>query len=72
MHAAVAAGVHRDIYAAAAAMGRCHRDVYLPDAMRTRAYDDLYALYDRLHDHFGVRERDLMRELQAMRERGAL
>ena len=52
-------------------MGRCRRDVYVPDGARARAYDQLYALYLRLHDHFGVNERDLMRELQAMRERGA-
>ena len=70
MHAAVAAGVHRDIFAAAAAMGRCRRDLYVPDRARASAYDELYALYLRLHDHFGVRERDLMRALQAMRERG--
>jgi L-ribulokinase len=71
MHAAVAAGVHADIFVAASAMGRCHRDLYLPDAARASAYDDLYALYVRLHDHFGAHDRDLMRELQAMRERGA-
>ena len=71
MHAAVAAGVHADIFAAAAAMGRCRRDLYVPDTARASAYDQLYALYLRLHDHFGVNERDLMRELQAMRERGA-
>jgi L-ribulokinase len=71
MHAAVAAGVHEDIFAAAREMGRVRRDVYVPDASRASAYDDLYALYVRLHDHFGVRERDLMRTLQRMRERGA-
>jgi L-ribulokinase len=71
MHAAVAAGVHADIFAAAAAMGRCRRDLYLPDPKRSSAYDELYALYLRLHDHFGVADRGLMRELAAMRERGA-
>jgi len=71
LHAAVAAGVHADIYAAAAAMGRVRRDVYEPDPERARAYDELYAIYDSLHDHFGVRRRDLMRELMAIRERGA-
>jgi len=71
LHAAVAAGVHADIYAAAAAMGRVRRDVYEPDPERARAYDELYAIYDSLHDHFGVRRRDLMRDLMAIRERGA-
>jgi L-ribulokinase len=41
MHAAVAAGVHADIFAAALAMGRCRRDLYVPDDSRARAYDEL-------------------------------
>jgi L-ribulokinase len=71
MHAAVAAGVHADIFAAAVAMGRCRRDLYVPDDSRAHAYDELYAVYVRLHDHFGVNERELMRELQSMREQAA-
>jgi L-ribulokinase len=71
MHAAVAAGVHADIYAAAGAMGSARRGVYRPDGARASAYDELYALYRRLHDHFGIDDRGLMRELQAIRERAA-
>jgi len=71
MHAAVAAGAHEDIFAAARAMGRVRRDVYVPDPLRASAYDGLYARYVQLHDFFGVRERELMRALQGMRERGA-
>jgi L-ribulokinase len=71
IHAAVAASAHPDVFAAAAAMGRCRRDVYLPDAARASAYDELYALYCRMHDHFGVDERGLMHSLQSMRERAA-
>jgi L-ribulokinase len=69
MHAAVAAGVHPDIYAAARAMGRLRRDVYRPDRERASAYDGLYALYGRLHDHFGLADRELMRSLAAIRVR---
>jgi L-ribulokinase len=69
MHAAVATGVHPDIYAAARAMGRIRRAVYTPDARRASAYDELYALYGRLHEYFGVKDRRLMRELQEIRER---
>ena len=69
MHAAVAAGAHADIYAAAVAMGRVRRDVHVPDPSRASAYDELYELYTRVHDHFGREERGLMRSLQAMRER---
>jgi L-ribulokinase len=71
LHAAVAAGVHADIYAAAAAMGKLRRDVYEPDVARARAYDELYLLYVRVHDYFGREQRDLMRSLQAIRERSA-
>ena len=53
MHAAVAAGVHPDIRAAAAAMGRVRRDAYVPDPARADAYDELYAHYSDLHDRFG-------------------
>ncbi len=69
LHAAVAAGVHADIYAAAREMGKLRRDVYTPDPGRHRAYDDLYAVYSSVHDHFGRDRRDLMRELQSIRER---
>jgi L-ribulokinase len=53
MHAAVAAGVHADIRAAAAAMGKVRRDAYVPDPARAEGYDDLYAHYSALHDQFG-------------------
>ena len=71
MHAAVAAGAHPDIFAAAAAMGRNRPGVYRPDPARGRAYDELYDVYVSLHDHFGRDRRDLMRALQSMRERVA-
>jgi len=69
LHAAVAAGLHADVYAAAQAMGAVRRDVYLPDVRRSSAYDALYALYGRVHDYFGREQRGLMRQLQAIRER---
>jgi L-ribulokinase len=52
MHAAVAAGVHPDIRAAAAAMGKVRRDAYIPDEERATAYDALYTHYSNLHDRF--------------------
>jgi L-ribulokinase len=69
MHAAVAAGAHADIYAAARAMGRARAGAYTPDPRRHRAYDELYAIYGSLYDHFGRDRRELMRALQSMRER---
>ncbi|GAA4877062.1 ribulokinase [Kitasatospora terrestris] len=54
IHAAVAAGAHRDVRAAAAAMGRVERAAYRPDTARADAYDALFAEYRALHDHFGT------------------
>ena len=55
LHAAVAAGVHDDIRAASAAMGKVRRNVYLPSDEASDAYDALYDHYCALHDHFGRR-----------------
>ena len=65
MHAAVAAGVHPDIRAAAAAMASIRRDAFVPDEARAAAYDDLYAHYSELHDQFG--RNGLMHSLRRMR-----
>ena len=67
MHAAVAAGVHPDIRAAPAAMGRIERDAFVPDEARAAAYDELYAHYSDLHDHFGGN--GLMHSLRRLRTR---
>ena len=64
IHAAVAAGAHPDVHAAAAAMGKLERDAYAPDARAADAYDELYTLYTRLHDHFGRDDDDLMHRLR--------
>jgi L-ribulokinase len=69
MHAAVAAGLHPDIRAAAAAMGRVVRDAFVPDARDADAYDALYAHYVRLHDHFGRGGDDVMHALRDLRPR---
>jgi L-ribulokinase len=69
MHAAVAAGLHPDIRAAAAVMGKLTRDAYLPDERRADAYDALYARYVRLHDHFGRGGDDVMHQLRGVRPR---
>jgi len=69
LHAAVAAGLHPDIRAAAAAMGRLARDAYVPDARNADAYDALYEHYERLHDHFGRGGDDVMHALRDLRPR---
>jgi len=69
MHAAVAAGVHADIDAAAVAMGKVKRDAYVPDERRADAYDPLFEHYARLHDHFGRGGDDVMHALRHIRPR---
>jgi len=65
IHAAVAAGAHPDIRAAAAAMGSVERAVYRPVSAHVVAYDELYAEYTELHDYFGRGGNDVMHRLAA-------
>ncbi|MGA5471531.1 ribulokinase [Streptomyces arboris] len=67
LHAAVAAGAHRDVRAAATAMGSVDRAVYRPRPAEAAAYNRLFAEYVALHDHFGRGGSDVMRRLRAMR-----
>ncbi|MFD0899650.1 ribulokinase [Actinomadura sediminis] len=69
IHAAVAAGAHPDITAAAAAMGKRIPDAFVPDPARADAYDRLYAEYRRLHDHFA--DGAVLHRLRAIRNEAA-
>jgi L-ribulokinase len=69
IHAAVAAGGHRDVPSAAAAMGRRHRGAFTPDPAAAAVYDDLYAEYVRLHDYFGRGANEVLHRLRALRDR---
>ena len=70
MHAAVAAGAHPDIYAAAAAMGKlAPRRLRARRGARADAYDALYEHYSTLHDHFGRGGDDVMHALRHIRPR---
>jgi L-ribulokinase len=69
MHAAVAASVHPDIQAAAAAMGGLRRDAFVPDPAAADVYDTLFEHYRRLHDHFGRGGDDVMHALRRVRPR---
>jgi L-ribulokinase len=68
IYASVAAGVHEDVKAAAAAMGKCRQRAYVPDPARAETYDALYGVYSELHDWFGRDHRELMRKLQKLRD----
>lgn len=67
IHAAVAAGAHPGVRAAAEAMGRIRRDAFHPDPDNHRAYDALYAEYVGLHDHFGRGGDDVLHRLRRIR-----
>ncbi|KFZ81825.1 ribulokinase [Amycolatopsis sp. MJM2582] len=67
IHAAVAAGAHADVPAAALAMGSVRRAVHRPIAENVKAYNDLYAEYATLHDYFGRGANDVMHRLAARR-----
>jgi len=71
IHAAVAAGGHPDIHAAAAAMGRRREGVYQPVPANVAAYDELYREYLELHDYFGRGGNDVMHRLKSLRRRAA-
>ena len=53
IHAAVAAGVHPSVSAAAEVMGGRGTAVYKPDSDAADRYDALFSEYQRLHDTFG-------------------
>jgi L-ribulokinase len=71
IHAAVAAGLHADVAAAAAVMGRVEQAAYRPDPARADAYDELFAEYRTLHDYFSGRPElagnDVLHRLRARR-----
>ncbi|MFC5286380.1 ribulokinase [Actinokineospora guangxiensis] len=67
LHAAVAAGAHADIRAAAAAMGAATRAAYVPIPANVEGYERLFAEYHELHDHFGRGGNEVMRRLRGIR-----
>ena len=69
MHAAVAAGVHPDIEAAAKKMGKLSTDAYKPVEEHRVTYDALYGEYQALHDYFGRGENDVMKHLKVIQRR---
>jgi L-ribulokinase len=67
MHAAVAAGCHPDIRAAAEVMGKLKPEVVNPIPAHQRVYERLYADYAILHDYFGRGVNDVMKRLKRLR-----
>jgi L-ribulokinase len=67
IHAAVAAGAHPDVHAAARTMGSVQRAVHLPGEDRARGYDALYDEYMSLHEYFGRGANDVLHRLRRIR-----
>jgi L-ribulokinase len=67
MHAAVAAGFHPDIHAAAKKMARIRKKVYRPNLGVKVLYDCLYGEYTRLHDLFGRDPTSTMKVLRRLK-----
>lgn len=67
IHAAVAAGVYKDVNAAAEAMGKVNKHMYQPNEERAKQYDKLYAEYSELHDYFGQGGNNVMKRLKKLK-----
>jgi L-ribulokinase len=67
MHAAVAAGSHANIRAAAEVMGKLKPEVVRPIAAHQQVYERLYADYAALYDYFGRGANDVMKRLKRLR-----
>lgn len=67
IHAAVAAGLYKDVNAAADAMGKVNKHVYTPNEERAKQYDILYAEYAELHDYFGRGTNNVMKRLKKLK-----
>ena len=71
--AAVLAGAHKDFATAQRKMTRLKKTVHRPRPAAQKTYAQLYALYRKLHDAFGARERNadlggVMKDLLAIKE----
>jgi L-ribulokinase len=69
MHAAVAAGLFKDMRQAAKTMAAPAKKVYRPNTKTASAYDVLYGEYSRLHDYFGRGENPVMKTLKNLKLR---
>lgn len=67
IHAAVAAGIYKDINTAAEAMGKVNKHVYTPNEEAAKQYDKLYAEYAELHDYFGRGANNVMKRLKKLK-----
>lgn len=67
LHAAVAAGVYKDLHAAAKKMTQPPTRKYVPTRRASRVYDELYAEYVRAHDELGRNSQSILKRLKSIR-----
>jgi L-ribulokinase len=67
LHAAVAAGVYKDLDSAARKMTNPPTRKFVPNKSATAIYDQLYAEYIRAHDAFGRDPNSVLKRLKAIR-----
>jgi L-ribulokinase len=67
LHAAVAAGVYRDLSGAARKMTEPPSRKFVPHKKAAAIYDQLYAEYTRLHDQFGRDPNSVLKRLKVIR-----
>jgi L-ribulokinase len=66
LHAAVAAGVYKDLNAAAAKMTEPPRRKFVPRKSTTEIYNQLYAEYTRMHDLLGRDPNSVLKRLKSI------
>jgi L-ribulokinase len=71
LHAAVAAGVYKNLHEAARKMTEPPRRKYVPSKKAAKIYDELYAEYVRVHDLFGRDRNSVLKKLKSIRGRAA-
>jgi L-ribulokinase len=71
LHAAVAAGIYKDLHAAAKKMTQPPSRKYIPSRRAARVYDELYAEYVRMHDQFGRDQNSVLKKLKRIRLKSA-
>lgn len=71
LHAAVAAGIYKDLNAAARKMTQHPARKFLPNKKASAVYEQLYAEYVRLHDQLGRDPNSVLKRLKAIRSAAA-
>ena len=71
LHAAVAAGIYKDLHAAAKKMTEPPTRKYVPTRRDSRVYDELYAEYVRAHDQLGRDSQSVLKRLKSIRSKAS-